>query len=124
MLTDNIRKLFAKHPNAQASYEPLGAFKDLISADLDLQVSTALSQFKALVAIAQKTWASTASKYVPFPSYGIPDMAYYGVVKKLYTAVVIKENQDAIADFIHNVATYISYDKTGMLACSFKARFN
>ncbi|EAW11970.1 uncharacterized protein ACLA_007290 [Aspergillus clavatus NRRL 1] len=97
MLTDNIRKLFAKHPNAQASYEPLGAFKDLISADLDLQVSTALSQFKALVAIAQKTWASTA-------------------MKKLYTAVVIKENQDAIADFIHNVATYISYDKTGMLA--------
>ncbi|KKK25249.1 hypothetical protein ARAM_003184 [Aspergillus rambellii] len=90
-------QLFAKHPNAQAGYDYVGAFKDLVSADLDLQVSTALAQFKVLAVVAQNTWASKG-------------------LSKLYTAVVIKENQDAVADFIKQAATYISYDKTNMLA--------
>jgi hypothetical protein len=46
----------------------------------------------------------------------IPGMANHGAVTKLYSSTIITANQKAIDDFLTNVATYINYDKTGMLA--------
>lgn len=58
LLTRNLsRGDFAKHPSAQAGYDYTGAFKDLVSVDLDIQVKISLA------AVAQKTWAPSSSKF-------------------------------------------------------------
>lgn len=46
LLTSHARGVFAAHPSAQAGYDYVVGFKDLLGADLDIQVSTPLKQSK------------------------------------------------------------------------------
>ena len=88
---------FSKHPNAQAGYDYVGAYKQIVSADLDIQVTTAKALFNVFLKDATKIWndpATTAN----------------------YASAVVKANQATLADFATNVAKYIALDKLGMLA--------
>ena len=88
---------FAKHPNAQTGYDYVGAFKQIVSADLDNQVAVAQTFFKVFLKEATTTWndpATTAN----------------------YASSVVTANQAALKDFAAKLTTYIAYDKTGMTA--------
>lgn len=87
--------LIAKIPGAQSNYDYTGAFKELVSADLSKQVSSAVGVFKPVAQSALKYWQSSA-------------------VKGRFTPAEIKENVDALTDFVNNVAQYISFDVAGM----------
>ncbi|KZF20249.1 glycoside hydrolase family 18 protein [Xylona heveae TC161] len=87
--------LFSSHPSAQAGYDYVGAFKQIVSADIDNQVSTATTLFKTYLQDAISIWN---------------DPSITGV----HPASVVTENQDALADFLKNIGTYISLDKLTM----------
>ncbi|KAJ5735165.1 glycoside hydrolase family 18 protein [Penicillium malachiteum] len=89
--------LFSTHPLAQAGYDYVGAFKEIINADIDHQVATALALFKTYTNEAITTWNDPTT------------IASYG-------AVVALANQAALADFLANAAVYIAMDKATMLA--------
>ncbi|KAJ5113893.1 glycoside hydrolase family 18 protein [Penicillium angulare] len=75
----------------------LAAFKQIVSADIDQQVSTALALFKTYTNQAITTWSDPT-------------------IIATYTPVVVTANQAALADFLKNAATYIAMDKVTMLA--------
>ena len=89
-------KAWAASPGAQTGYDYVGAFKDIVSADLDNQIKVATTLFKVLLKDATTTWIDPATT-------------------AKYAATVVTANQAALADFAKNLATYISYDKLGML---------
>ena len=87
----------SKHPNAQSGYDYVGAFKQIVSADLDNQVTIAQNLFKIFLKDATTIWndpANTAN----------------------YASSVVSANQAALKDFVAKLTTYLSYDKTGMMA--------
>ncbi|KAJ6020330.1 glycoside hydrolase family 18 protein [Penicillium canescens] len=89
--------LFSTHPSAQAGYDYVGAFKQIVSADIDQQVSTALALFKTYTNQAITTWNDPTTI-------------------AMYTPVIVTANQDALADLKKNAATYVAMDKLTMLA--------
>ncbi|RMD42700.1 hypothetical protein DV735_g2390, partial [Chaetothyriales sp. CBS 134920] len=88
-------KLISKIPGAQAKYDYAGAFKAIVTSDLNKQVSNALAIFKPAAQQALKFWSSNAAK-------------------ASFSAGEIKANVDALTDFVNNAAKYISYDVAGM----------
>ncbi|KAJ5675301.1 glycoside hydrolase family 18 protein [Penicillium maclennaniae] len=66
-------KTFNALENSAFLSDVIEAFKAIVSADLNLQVTNALKEFKAFAADAQSTWASSA-------------------VKRLYASTIVKEN--------------------------------
>ena len=88
---------FSQHPSAQPGHDYVGAFKQIVGADLDTQVATAQKLFKIFLQDATTIWnnpATTAN----------------------YASSVVKANQDALKDFAAQLTTYLSYDKTNMMA--------
>ena len=88
---------FAQHPNAQPGYDYVGAFKQIVGADLDNQVTVAQTLFKMFLKEATTLWndpATTAN----------------------YASSVVLANQKTLKDFAANLATYLAYDKTAMMA--------
>ena len=88
---------FANHPNAQTGYDYVGAFKQIVGADLDNQVTAAQTLFKFFLKDATTIWnnpATTAN----------------------YASSVVLANQKALKDFAANLAKYLAYDKSGMTA--------
>lgn len=92
-----ILQAFAKVPNAQAGYDYVGAFKEIVNADLNYQIEIAQATFKIFLKDATDTWNDPA------------------LIAKT-AKVVVKANQAALKDFATNLATYIAYDKSGMTA--------
>ena len=88
---------FAKHPSAQTGYDYVGAFKEIVGADLDNQVQVAQTLFKVFLKEATTIWndpATTAN----------------------YASSVVSANQAALKDFAANLAKYLAFDKSGMIA--------
>lgn len=89
-------KLWAKNPGAQAGYDYVGAFQDIVSADLDNQVAVAKALFQTYLTDATNTWNDP-------------------IMIATHGSVVVKANQAALKDFATNIGKYIAYDKLGML---------
>ncbi|MCJ1395962.1 hypothetical protein MMC18_008848 [Xylographa bjoerkii] len=90
-------QVFAKHPNAQNGYDYVGAFKQIVNADLNNQVSVAKALFSVYLKDATSTWndpATTAN----------------------YATSVVTANQAALKDFATNIAKYVAYNTAGMTA--------
>lgn len=87
--------LIAKIPGAQG-YDYSGAFKEIVSSDLDMQISKALDVFKPAAQKALTYWSGTA-------------------VKARFSPAEITANVAALTDFVNNAGKYISYDKAGMI---------
>ncbi len=88
---------FSKHPNAQTGYDYVGAFKQIVGADIDYQVTTAQSLFKIFLKDATTIWNDPTTTVN-------------------YASSVVSANQAALKDFAAKLTTYLSYDKTGMMA--------
>lgn len=89
-------KLWAKNPGAQAGYDYVGAFQDIVSADLDNQIAVAKALFQTYLTDATNTWNDS-------------------LVIAQHGSAVVKANQAALKDFATNIGKYIAYDKLGML---------
>ncbi|OAA62377.1 hypothetical protein LEL_10713 [Akanthomyces lecanii RCEF 1005] len=86
---------FAKVPGA-GTFDYVGAYKQIVPSDIDVQVSTALGFFKSATQAALTYWQSAAAA----SKFSAADVA-----------TNVKLLQD---DFINNAATYIQLDKAAM----------
>jgi hypothetical protein len=89
-------KVWSKNPGAQAGYDYVGAFQDIVSADLDNQVAIAKALFQTYLTDATNTWNDP-------------------LVISAHANAVVQANQDALKDFATNIGKYIAFDKVGML---------
>jgi hypothetical protein len=89
-------KLWAASSGAQLGYDYVGAFQDIVSADLDNQVNTAKQLFLVYLKDATDIWSDPATI-------------------SSYASTIVTKNQDALKDFAANVGSYIAYDKLGMI---------
>jgi len=94
---DRLLEALGSSPSTQAGYDHVGAFQDIVGADLDNQVAVAKALFQTYLTDATNTWNDPLI------------IAQHG-------SVVIKGNQAALKGFATNIGKYIAYDELEMLA--------